>query len=281
MNPIHCEDTIDRLPWLLNGSLEPEERAALLEHLKGCERCREALGETRLAFDIFSHHLSAEQLVALAAEEAPEGTDPELLRRHLESCPQCATDLELACLSRQLVTEDKVALLPAARHKSRRAAWWPAALAAGMTAVVLGGGWITTSQKAGRLTDQLAEQRAAGGAIEGNVEMRRLSAPSVARSEETTTPQAETRVPAGVPVLVSIEPRRNGTLPEKLGVKIFDARGDLVLAPREPLALMPTGDYRLFLSRNALPPGIYTVRTYLSTGEDGTFFEEYPIRIGP
>lgn len=281
MNPMSCEDTIEKLPWLLNGSLEPGERAVLLSHLQGCPGCREALGETRLAFDIFSRHLSAEQLVALAADETPEPTDsadPEVLYRHLETCAQCAADLELARMSRQLLSEDKVALMPAGRRKTAgRAAWWPAALAAGLTAVVLGGGWFTSSQKAGRLADQLAEQRTAAGAIEGNGEMVVLSTPSVARGEEEA---AEKVLAAGVPLSVTLMPRREEALPAMLGVKIFDSRGEVVLEPKDLLKLQASQGYNFLLARNALPPGAYTVRTYLVEGNDWKPFEEYPIRIG-
>lgn len=280
MNPMSCEDTIERLPWLLNGSLEAEERAALLLHLQGCSSCREALGETRLAFDIFSRHLSAEQLVALAADETLEPTDSadlEVLYRHLETCAQCAADLELARMSRQLVSEDKVALMPAVaasrRKTAGRAAWWPAALAAGLTALVLGGGWFTSSQK---LTHQLAEQRAEAGAIESNGEMVVLSAPSVARGEGEA---AQKVLPAGKPILVMIELRRGGPEVEQLALKIFDARDDLVLAPRDLLQRTAAGDYRFLLGKNALPPGPYTVRAYREG--DGTALAEYPIRIGP
>jgi predicted anti-sigma-YlaC factor YlaD len=38
-----CDQAIERLPWLLNGSLEPAEREEVQGHLTTCAACREAL----------------------------------------------------------------------------------------------------------------------------------------------------------------------------------------------------------------------------------------------
>jgi len=45
----HCHRTTLALPWLLNGSLEAEERREVREHLIVCARCREELARTRQA----------------------------------------------------------------------------------------------------------------------------------------------------------------------------------------------------------------------------------------
>ena len=56
-------------------------------HLEGCTKCRQALEETRLAWRIYDQHIPSEALVALAWGETPEGLDPGVLERHLETCP--------------------------------------------------------------------------------------------------------------------------------------------------------------------------------------------------
>ena len=69
--PMNCDDAIEFLPWLLNGSLEAGEHDEVRAHLADCERCRAALNDTREAWTVFSQHLPGEALVALAYGEAP------------------------------------------------------------------------------------------------------------------------------------------------------------------------------------------------------------------
>ena len=61
-----CDEAIEHLPWLLNGTLEPEEQRQVREHLAGCAACSAALAETRAAGRIFAQHLPTESLVAYA-----------------------------------------------------------------------------------------------------------------------------------------------------------------------------------------------------------------------
>src|SRR6059058_1585796 len=110
--PMNCDDAIEFLPWLLNGSLEARERDEVRRHLTDCERCRAALNDTREAWTVFSQHLPGEALVALAYGEAPAGVDPALAERHLASCPECAAELELARTSRRLEEDDRIAVFP-------------------------------------------------------------------------------------------------------------------------------------------------------------------------
>src|SRR3954454_11692273 len=110
--PMNCDQAIEFLPWLLNGTLEATESGEVRRHLATCERCRAALNDTRDAWTIFSQHLSSEALVALAHGEAPAGIDPALAERHLASCPECAAELELARTSRRLEEYEKIAVFP-------------------------------------------------------------------------------------------------------------------------------------------------------------------------
>jgi molybdopterin converting factor small subunit len=147
-----CDQAIELLPWLLNGTLEAPERHEVLRHLATCDRCREALAETRTTWSAFDQHIPSQDLVALAWGESPSGIDPALAEAHLASCPQCAAELELVRMSRRLEEEDNVALFPPVKPKATTAAaaprtWRAAAVAASLTAVVAAGGWVYTAQQ--------------------------------------------------------------------------------------------------------------------------------------
>lgn len=169
---MNCETAIELLPWYLNGTLDEQEQRDVREHLAGCERCRQALADTRLAWRIHDQHLPSEALVALAWGEKPEGMDPaglEVMERHLQSCPQCSSELELVRVSRALEEEDggRVALFPGARPKTAPAArpagrWRSAALAAGLAGMVAAGGWLWSANQVQTLEDRLAESAETG-----------------------------------------------------------------------------------------------------------------------
>src|ERR1700704_4114704 len=105
-----CDQTIELLPWYLNGSLESGELADVRQHLETCESCRAALAETGQAWSLFAQHIPAPDMVALAWGERPSGIDPAAAEEHLASCAECAAELELARMSRRLEEEDNVAV---------------------------------------------------------------------------------------------------------------------------------------------------------------------------
>lgn len=146
--PMNCDEAIELLPWLLNGTLEATERDEVRRHLATCERCRAALNDTRNAWTIFGQHLPGDALVALAYGEVPAGVDPAVAERHLAICAECAAELELARTSRHLEEDDKISVFPGARSRQEPVAdrgfrtWRAAALAAGLTAVVASAGWM-------------------------------------------------------------------------------------------------------------------------------------------
>lgn len=146
-----CDQAIELLPWLLNGTLEAGERDEVRQHLATCDPCREALAETRETWSTFDQHIPSQDLVALAWGEKPSGVDPALAEAHLASCPQCAAEIELARMSRRLEEEDNVALFPPVKPRATTGAaprtWRAAAIAASLTAVVAASGWIYTAQQ--------------------------------------------------------------------------------------------------------------------------------------
>lgn len=109
---MNCQIAIELLPWLLNGTLETDERRQLLEHLGTCPECRAELARTREAGALYlsdperfefpatssaatPNHPSAADLVAYAEGLAPSGLDRRTLEDHLASCPTCSEELSL------------------------------------------------------------------------------------------------------------------------------------------------------------------------------------------
>jgi len=135
---LNCNEAEERLPWLLGGGLPADEVGAVREHVAACAACRQALDQTRKAADVFDAHLPASVLTDLAWDGPGAPLPPELARRHLESCAECAEELELVRQSRAL--EGATGLVrPALPVRARpRFAHWAAPLAAGL---VIGLGW--------------------------------------------------------------------------------------------------------------------------------------------
>jgi anti-sigma factor RsiW len=150
-----CDQAIELLPWYLNSTLEAGEREEVRQHVAACERCRQALAETRQAWTVFDQHISSQDLVALAWGQPPSGIDPAAAEEHLSSCADCAAELELARMSRRLEEEDNVAVFPASGKRRQSSApartWRAAAVAASLTALVAASGWIYSAQQAGDL----------------------------------------------------------------------------------------------------------------------------------
>ena len=161
--PMNCDQAIEFLPWLLNGTLEAGERDEVRRHLATCESCRAALNDTQEAWTIFGQHLPSDALVALAYGETPTGVDPAVTERHLASCPECAAELELARTSRHLEEDDKVAVFPGTRPRRETVnegsrSWRAAALAAGLAGIVALSGWVYEFRRVDDLAGQLAQK---------------------------------------------------------------------------------------------------------------------------
>ena len=173
----NCDEVRGMLPWLLNGTLNDEERRQVLQHLASCETCHRDLANTRLAAEIFDQHPPAEAILALAWDETPKDIDSALLEEHLAGCPRCAAELELARMSRRLEEDDRIVPLtrrttpapapvpaPAPAPATGWRGWKAAALAAGLAGVVTSAGWFQTAGRMNTLEEQLANQTAAAPA---------------------------------------------------------------------------------------------------------------------
>jgi predicted anti-sigma-YlaC factor YlaD len=152
-----CHTTSELLPWLLNGSLEAGERAAVLAHLAACESCRDELEATEQVRELVTRHVPSLALAEYAQGLKPAGMDVASIERHLGSCASCRRELEWAAsdavsdhdAARENVLEFE---RPVTRRQdvSRRESWWRhAALAAGLAAVVSSAGLIWSLRDAG------------------------------------------------------------------------------------------------------------------------------------
>ena len=281
---MNCQEAIERLPWWLNGSLEPAERREVDDHLAGCASCREALGETRLAWEVYAQHIPTEALVAYADDEQPPGIDPGLFERHLAECPQCAAELEMARASRLLSEHDEVPLLaprPVApvRQPRRERGWRAAALAAGLTGVIALGGLWTSIEKVHQLEDSLAAVPTLRGPA---VKSERPTAVSTYHvSFEPVTrglPEEAPTVPKSARYATLTFVPSSKDIYHEHTFKISDGAGGDVVG-ESPLRINIENFYSVDLSLDPLAPGNYLVQTYGIDKGAHLPLDSHPFRI--
>jgi anti-sigma factor RsiW len=288
---MNCEQAIEFLPWLLNGTLEAGENAEVQRHLATCESCRAALNDTREAWTIFGQHLSGDALVALAYGEAPAGVDPAVAERHLASCPECAAELELARTSRRLEEDDKIAVFPGPRARQEKEregsrSWRTAAMAAGLTGFVAMGGWFHELQQVGRLTQaarsavkpaaQVAQVEPAEPRI--NTWSAQLFPVERERGREQGPQDQGTIVPKNESAPLVLMPRVTETSGDSREVEILDAK-DNVRWSTAGLQRTPQDPYRITIPPGFLAPGAYTIQLYSTENGKRVPRESYKIRV--
>lgn len=292
-----CEQAIERLPWLLNGTLPPEERRAVEIHVAECGRCAQALAETRAAWKVFAQHLRTADLVAYAADE-PTGVAKETLERHLAGCPQCAAELEMARASRALAEHEEVAVLPtsavaqAAAGGRRRGPrlWQGSALAASLVGLIAVGGWVTAAQRAHGLSTELRlARREAQAAPAAAVPRTPAGAGAV-----TVAPIQEVEAAgtlrggadeANVPTLAAGQIR--ALIPEIDPARAADYRSYAIVDSHGAVRHSDRWEggqethYALFFDPAALglSPGRYTVQLYGEGGGRGTPLASFPFVV--
>lgn len=173
----------DLLPWLVNGTLEADERLRVEEHLARCDACRGELDATRSTFELYATHLPPWVLTAYAEDPGARryhpGDGPPLERAlvdaHLAHCPTCREELELARASRAALEEEAEAEMdegesrrggvvafrppgPAAAPSTAPLRAWAVALAASLLfAIVAAGGWFFAGQRLDDAERRMAE----------------------------------------------------------------------------------------------------------------------------
>ena len=287
-----CEQAIERLPWFLNGTLETAEREEIREHLAICQACRAALSETREAWRIFGQHLPAGVLVALAHGEPPSGLDPVLAERHLASCPECAADLELARMSRQLEEDDRIATFPAGRVRETgrgHRAWRGAAMAAGLTGLIAFSGWFQAAQRSGlvpelearnqEIQQKQAELEAGVKDMQGRLAeiaqpQINIPAPTLQPNEVVRGETPEISIPGGQIATLILQPSPGVSAPER-DIALLDESGKL-LWQKSGLRLSNSQDFTI---RYLFKPGRYTIQLYTIENGQRVPREQYVLRV--
>ncbi len=198
----NCEHIAELLPWLLNGTLDEAERRRVRHHLAQCPQCQQGLDETALALAVHRQHAPAESLVDYAFDRPVTGIEPELLRRHVDFCRECAEQVEMARASRRWAeTQEANAIPPAAQEKHSWRKWlWPqsalklafATCLAG--AIALGAGlwmlWQSRNEQT-RLIAQQQEMRERVASLEAENQQLREDNRRQAQPQQTDRDLAE------------------------------------------------------------------------------------------
>lgn len=157
-----CQRAAELLPWLMNGTLQEDERRELEDHLKECPTCQAEAAETAFAGRVFRQHIPVEALVAYASGGPPEGLDRDLLEEHLAGCDDCAEELALVQESLGLAEEGAAPVVPLpTRRRAVSPFWQHAALAASLVGLVALGGWLWSLQEQRALEATLAARQEA------------------------------------------------------------------------------------------------------------------------
>lgn len=120
---MNCQTAIELLPWLGNGTLGEEERAAVVAHLASCERCQRELAETQAAAAIHLVHPQPEELYHYAALRPMDAKVRSLVEAHLALCSSCKEELALISESQEQL-ERPAEPRPAAELPSHTSVRW-------------------------------------------------------------------------------------------------------------------------------------------------------------
>ncbi len=170
-----CDRVTELLPWLLNGAMDDPEQRQVKDHIVTCPRCRQELADIVLAWNIYQSHVPADVLVDYAFQRPVSDPQPEAIERHLATCNECAEQFGMARESYRWSESEEPESVPGPEPAAtQKVKWWEmwrwqyAALAASLAAMIAGGGWLWTWQRArtwqaGSVEEQqVARERLAG-----------------------------------------------------------------------------------------------------------------------
>lgn len=130
---ISCEQVVELLPWYLSRTLGESEAAAVAEHLASCENCPAELEATARAAWITEQHPPVGLLTEYAFGAEVDPRERSVVEGHLAHCDRCREEVRSA---------QEVAGLRLERGATSQArAWWPLAVAASLTIVLLAALW--------------------------------------------------------------------------------------------------------------------------------------------
>lgn len=84
-----CSEGEQLVPFLLNGSLDTDERIALMKHLRTCTPCRAELLDAAFVWAATDSHPPADVLIEYGAGRAILDYPRDVLEAHLASCQIC------------------------------------------------------------------------------------------------------------------------------------------------------------------------------------------------
>jgi hypothetical protein len=294
---LNHEEVVERLPWLLNATLEGEELARVERHLETCAACRAERLRTEEAGRLFGLHPDAAELAGIAFGAEPEG--PAAL--HLEVCAECREALALARAAAALEGEPDAPAAPPPR--ARRTGRLAAAIAAGLAAVALT--WaVTATRQADRLEEALREQTRGRAALDrelaaAGTEAGRARARAEASERELARavgaralpgvvellPHGEvvrgasradppTAAPGAVLLLLATAPRSPAA-----ARAVLTAADGATVATVEGLRLDAHGAYSLQLPSVGLAAGPLEIRLERAVEPAGRVFASYRLRV--
>ncbi len=261
-----CTSAIERLPWMVNGTLADEERSELEAHLAGCPICRSELAETIEVFRLASAHPPTAVLVEWA--QGREDAGAELIERHVAGCPACAEEVDLVREAFRLE-----AFAPRGGAPALRAvvAWRRAALAAAAVAVVGLLALVTLWMPGGSLGSG-----ARGTAPLANLPVVELLPDGFALRGGDEPPVIETGSDAVALILAT----RAEAVWDHYRLRVLDADGRELWWTAD-LIRQPTDDFTVLLPVKMMTGA--EIRLVLDGGGDGTWteLETYRLRTLP
>lgn len=293
------------LPWLLNGSLEEEERAELRAHLAGCSRCRQQLEESAAVWVMHAAHPPTSLLVDWAEGRPLAAAERRLVADHLESCESCRQQADLAAEVLAVALDDGNEG-EATPRAARRGSWRTVVLAAAALLVTVLAGSVLWQERA--VTRRAVELEEANTALRQELETERrrgeargeevrrleerlasLEAPRVglAWNELRPTPDRprggdsqpeRVEVGAAASGLVLVLARENQTRYDRLRLQVMGAEGD-PLWQADDLPQSSTKEVVLELPTALLADGILTLRLEGEREDRWRPVETYRLRI--
>lgn len=276
-----CKRSEELLPWLLNNTLEDDERQQVRAHLATCQACQRALGETAFAGEIFAQHIPTAALVDYGFGRPPAELDRELIERHLASCVRCSEQLEMvrACHDDAVDAtdnpDDEIAdgievesppPAPVLAFPTHRR-WQLGAIAAGLVALICSFGWWQSEQLArhteARMTQLAAQLQAAQQVVEEparlaiNVPVFELFSHTLLRRRTTGDEPPAMMIPPGSDrVVLLLQPADEGEdapAYASFEVEVRDAARQRLLWRQSGLMPLPLGDISIDLPVGEMP----------------------------
>jgi hypothetical protein len=250
---VTCEEARERLPWLLNASLEPAVASAVGEHLAGCRRCQAERDETRTAMSLFGTHASAADLVAFTYGELV-GEDRQVVADHLAGCDTCREEQALVAASWEAMSSRPAAV-----------GWQRYLLAAAaLLALVAGAGWLWTWQRSNEARQHAADRETALARDVAVLEerLREAMRPRPSSGERQPPPGEGERIATLERELAELRQPQPG-----LPVVELLAKETVLRGPTAPPATVPASRPAtlLLVGEGIRPGGRYTLSAHLGS----------------